>query len=84
MLKNISSEEKLLDIGENKINKIKKTQAITLSFIDKDLIRLFADNFSRLQPELVDSFMAFFGFCQTRESLLKVIFDYNLDLENFS
>jgi hypothetical protein len=72
MLKNISNEENLLDESENKINKLKKMQAITLSYIDKDLVRHFNEFVNRLQPEIIEVVMEFFGFSQTPRVLLKV------------
>ena len=51
-------------------------QTITLNHIDKDLIRHFNEFVNRLQPEVIEGVMEFFGFTKTPKSLLKV--KYNL------
>jgi hypothetical protein len=47
-------------------------QAITISYIDKDLVRHFNEFLNRLQPEIMEVVMEFFGFSQTPRVLLKV------------
>lgn len=61
-------------------------QTITLNQIDKDLIRHFNEIVNRLQPEIVEGVMEFFGFFQTSKSLLKVKYFellVNLSIEMF-
>jgi len=74
LVKNISNQENFLDESENKINKLKKMQAITINCIDKDLVRHFNEFLNRLQPEIIEVVMEFFGFSQTPRVLLKVNF----------
>jgi hypothetical protein len=72
IMKSILNEEKQMEEIENKINKIRQKQLMTLSMINKDFVNHLNDFTNRLHPEIVESLMEFLGFAYTPIYSLKV------------
>lgn len=66
-------EEKKLEEIEKKISKIKYKQKVALTTLNDDFMKNFNDFIMRIQPEVIETLMEFFGFRITPYTLLKRI-----------
>jgi hypothetical protein len=71
--KTILNEEKSLEDIEKKISNIRYKQKMTLNVINVDFVKHFNDYANRINPEIVESIVEFFGFVATPYNLIKVI-----------
>ena len=70
----ILNEEKSLEMIENKFSKIKQKQKLFLSSINNDFLKHFKDLSSRINSEIIEVMIEFFGFKLTPFNLLTVKF----------
>ena len=72
LIKLILAEEQKLEEFERSINKIRYKQKMTVLGINEDFVKHFNDYTSRLQPEIIEGLIEFFGYSLTPYGIFKV------------